>query len=137
MQNRIVPITQNKDVVVEYTTIEKGINFGVVLCLFLIILLCWILLRKRDRKIQVLETEVDTLEDEVHEFEKAKMLAKQAIAQKALRKKEVSSSSEETIPPVKKTRAKKVETPSSSEVTPLKLKTTRKKATPPKTPSNE
>lgn len=137
MQNRVVPITQNKDIIIEYLTIEKGINYGIILCLVLIIFLFWILLRKRDRTIHILETEVDTLEDEVHEFEKAKILAKQAIAQKALKKKETSSSNEKVVPPVKKTRTKKVETSSSLETTPVKPKTTRKKVTPPKTPSNE
>lgn len=137
MQNRVVPITQNKDIIIEYLTIEKGINYGIVLCLLLLSFLFWILLRKRDRTIHILETEVDTLEDEVHEFEKAKILAKQAIAQKALKKKETSSSTEKIIPPVKKTRTKKVETPASLETIPVKPKTTRKKATPPQTPPNE
>lgn len=126
MQNRIIPITQNKDIVVEYSTIEKGVNYGIVLCIFLILFLSWILLRRRDRKIHILEGEVDELEDEVHEFEKAKILAKQAIAKKTAKKAQMPLINEEIVPVVKKPRAKKT-TPSPDIVIPVKPKTTRKK----------
>ena len=80
--NTPVPYETEKDVFVKYNYIGKGINYGAILLILLVVLIAWKLIRRRDDHIEELEEEVDDLEDEVDELEKAKKMAKKALAQK-------------------------------------------------------
>ena len=106
---KIVPYEAERTILVKYNYIDKGINYGAIALILLVILIAWLLLRKRDDRIEELEEEVDELEDEVDEFEKAKKMAKKAIAAKksAEPKKEVTKT-EPKKPAPKKSPAKKV-----------------------------
>lgn len=59
----------------KYNYIDKGLNFGAILLILLVIFIAWRLLRKKEDRIEYLEEEVD-------EFEHAKVLAKKALIKK-------------------------------------------------------
>jgi len=57
---------------VEYRYIAKSLNYWMIFALGFIIFFAWIFIRKRDKRIEVLEEENDELEDEISVLERAK-----------------------------------------------------------------
>lgn len=110
--NLAVPFETEKDIYVKYNYIDKWLNWWAVLLILLVILIAWRLLRKRDDHIHELEDEVEELEDEVDEFEKAKRMAKAAIAKKKPTKVSKTEAPSKTKAPAKKKPATK-KTPST------------------------
>lgn len=124
-EGKIIPYEAERTILVKYNYIDKGINYGALAIILLVVLVAWFLLRRRDDRIEELEEEVDELEDEVDEFEKAKKMAKTAIA----KKQSLRSAAKNT--PSLKTPAKKVDLVES----PIKKKAPAKKS-PTKKPSD-
>jgi plastocyanin domain-containing protein len=70
--NTPVPYEVTQNVKIEYFLLEKSINYGALLIIGLIGLFIWFLLfmRRRDRRIDILEEEMGYIEAEVDELEK-------------------------------------------------------------------
>lgn len=146
---KTVPMELERDIIVQYNYIDKVLNTGVILLVVLIVFIAWLLLRKRDRRIDELEEENDELEDEIDELEHAKISAKKILEKRksipAKRKDapEITSSNKKApvkmkkeVPqtemktpttPVKKNTVKKAVSPNT--VTETKSKTPRKPRT--------
>ena len=108
---KVVPMDLEKIITVKYNYIDKSLNYGVLLLVTLIILIAWLIVRRRDRKIEELEEEVGELEEDIDELEHAKRSAKAILEKK--KKKEIPVAEEKVATP-KKPRAprkKKEETP--------------------------
>ena len=73
-----VPYNLERDIYVKYNYIDKGINYGALLLILLVVIIAWRIIRKKDDEIEYLEEEVD-------EFEKAKKMAKKALEKKTLK----------------------------------------------------
>lgn len=90
------PYEREQMLEVTYSYIGKGINFWALLLigtLVFIIFCIWLLLRKKEDQVEeleeeivVLEDEVEDLEDELDEFEKARILAREALEKKKIKK---------------------------------------------------
>lgn len=138
--NKVVPVEFEKDIMIQYKYIAKTLNIGGILLALFIIVLIWILFRKKSRIEELeeenedLEEEVDELEDEINELEKAKI-----NAQKILEQKKRTTIKKASLTPVKTKSSTKKETPTknsdSKKETP-KPQTT-KKVSPPKKPTEK
>lgn len=97
-----VPLT------IQYAYIAKTINYGILLLLAFIIFCAWFFIRKRDRRIAVLEDENDELEDEITVLERAKksIVEKKKTVPVAAKKPKVETKTEVKKPVAKKTPAK-------------------------------
>jgi C4-dicarboxylate-specific signal transduction histidine kinase len=102
---------------VEYKYIAKTMNYGMLFALGFIIFFAWIFIRRRDKRIELLEEENDELEDEISVLERAK---KAHIAKKSTRV-EVQKS------PAKKTIAKKAPPAEETKKAPVSKKPAAKK----------
>jgi uncharacterized protein YoxC len=93
---------------VEYDYISKTLNYGMLVLVAFIILCAWFFIRKRDRRIEVLEDANDELEDEITVLERAsKSLAeKKKTLPRAVKKPKVEVKTEAEKPVAKKTPAK-------------------------------
>ena len=108
---KVVPMELERDIVVEYNYIDKVLNMGVILITVLIILIAWILIRRRDTRIDELEEENDELEEEIDEIEHAKQSARKILERKKNISLEKSITEKKIIQkaPVKKSPEKKNE----------------------------
>lgn len=97
-----VPLT------ISYSYIAKTLNYGMLFLLGFILLCSWYFIRKRDRRIAILEDVNDELEDEITVLERAK----KALAEKkktipvAVKKPKAEVKTEVKKPVAKKTPAK-------------------------------
>ena len=68
-----------------YQSLEKSLNYGVLAILLGILFLIWFIffLRRRDRRLDILEEEVGYIEAEIGELEKGRILASKALAKKS------------------------------------------------------
>jgi len=57
---------------IEYIYIAKTLNYGMLVLILFIIFFAWIFIRKRDKKIEVLEDANEYLEDEITVLERAR-----------------------------------------------------------------
>ena len=60
---------------ITYSYIVKTLNYGMLFLVGFIIFFAWIFIRKRDKRIEVLEEVNDELEDEITVLERAKQQA--------------------------------------------------------------
>ncbi len=92
-----VPLT------IQYAYIAKTLNYGMLLLVGFIIFCAWFFIRKRDRRIEVLEDENDELEDEITVLERAqKAIVEKKKTLPAVAKKPKSEVKTETKKPVAK-----------------------------------
>jgi hypothetical protein len=76
---KIVPYERTETILVKYNYIGTGINYGAIAIIGAVIFLAWILLRRRDDRIEELE---EIIEEEEDELEKAKKMAKAVVERK-------------------------------------------------------
>ncbi len=79
---KTVPIELERDIIVEYNYIDKVLNMGAILSGILIIFIAWLIIRRRDRRIDELEELEEELEEEIDELEQAKVSAKRILERK-------------------------------------------------------
>ncbi len=106
---------------VEYRYIAKIINYGMIFVLGFIIFFAWIFIRRRDKRIEVLEEENHELEDEISVLERAK---KAHIAKKSPQKEAKKTTTTEVKKPIKKTVVVKPKPTEEIEKSPTKKPTT-------------
>lgn len=121
-KNKLIPLSTSMDVPVEYFSIQKGLNNGLLILIGLIVFLVWwILGKKKHRNTDVPLGEVyqtqkhskakrQSADNSVDELEKAKELAQIAIAKKQSKKAPIASASIEIDTP-KRRIVKKVSLP--------------------------
>lgn len=107
---------------VQYKYIAKTINYGMLFALGFIIFFAWIFIRRRDKRIEVLEEENDELEDEISVLERAK---KAHIAKKTNTESKITEAKKVTKKPL----AKKVAPTEKPETVPTKKAPAKKPAT--------
>lgn len=108
---------------VKYSYIAKTLNYGMLFAIGFIIFFAWIFIRRRDRRIEVLEEENYELEDEISVLERARVAhALKKEAAKASEKKVVKKSTAKAP-----TKAEAVKTPTSVTKKPTAKKTPTKK----------
>ena len=109
--NAPVPYEVDREITVDYFSLEKTINYGAIIILWLILFLIWMIffIRGRDRRIDEMEEELGYIEAEVDELEKWRKLAQKALAKKSEQHtlKNLPKASPTTISP-KKTVPKKL-----------------------------
>ncbi len=83
--NTPVPYEVDREITLDYLSLEKSINYGAIALLGLFLLLIWIIffIRGRDRRMDEMEEELGYIEAEVDELEKGRKLAQKALAKKA------------------------------------------------------
>ncbi len=79
---KTVPMELERDITVQYNFIDKVLNWWVILLTGLIIMIAWMIIRRRDSRIEELEDETEELEWELDELEHAKKAAKKILADK-------------------------------------------------------
>ncbi len=86
--NTPVPYEVNREITLNYFSLEKSINYGAILILVLILFLIWILSRiiGGGRTTQEKKEKMGSTENEVDELEKGRKLAQKALAKKAEKK---------------------------------------------------
>ncbi len=111
-----VPLT------IQYAYIAKTLNYGMLALLAFILLCAWFFIRKRDRRIAVLEDENDELEDEITVLERAKatMAAKKKAIPVAAKKLKAEVKTEVKKPVAKKSPAKPAVKKVAAKKTPVK-----------------
>ncbi len=121
---KVVPMELERDIVVEYNYIDKVLNMGVILLTVLIIFIAWLVIRRRDSRIDELTEENAELEEENDELEHAKQSARNIIEKKKNSTSEKIITESKVIPrkkiPQKETMKK------APEKTPIKKPTTKK-----------
>lgn len=109
--NVSIPYEREQDVIIGYYALVKDYNYGAILIVVIGILLFWWIsqARRRDKRMEKLEDEVEYLEEEIDELEKGKRMAKKALEKKALSKNHAHANqdSESKIKSPIKTRATK------------------------------
>ncbi|MFZ2256219.1 MAG: hypothetical protein WAW59_00320 [Patescibacteria group bacterium] len=104
---------------VKYSYIAKTLNYGMLFAIGFIIFFAWVFIRRRDRRIEVLEEENYELEDEISVLERARVAH-------AL-KKEAAKASEKKVVKKSTAKAEAVKTPTSVTKKPTAKKTPTKK----------